>query len=538
MMQKQGGNRMRKKSVALTMAFAVAVGTIAGSTFAYAEEATDTMAPFEDTVELHVVGTEFAAARYPEGDDLTYNIWTRACKDRFNVDVITDWISDDYTTKINLSIAEGDLPDVFTVNESQLQQLIDADLIWDLSDVFDTYASEKLKHYEEVDERSFNAGKRDGKRYAIPTLHYGFIEQPDYVWIRNDWKEELGLEDPKTMDDLVNIAKAFMEKYGGYGIAADQTLDYLNLLAPGWGAHPDVWLKNDDGEIVYGTVQPEMKDAVAAWADWYQEGILSPDFATMDMAKMNESVVAGEVGIQPFMQWWGYEPGPSVVANNGLESMFLPYNIPSATGETVLQSILNSTSSYIVVSKDFEYPEAALKLMNFYVYMNTESSGKEDPDVIDSFLNDGIAHVAGPFSVTNPEEDYEQFVKVNEALKTGDTSNLVTPGQILKYDSIKEYEAGREDYIGYYLQMGFDDSAYGIGKRILDSGEYVESYLWGITPETLLNAGSTLDDILTEGFTKIIIGSEPIDYFDTVVENWEKAGGEQATAEMNELYKD
>ena len=238
------------------------------------------------------------------------------------------------------------------------------------------------------------------------------------------------------------------------------------------------------------------------------------------------------------MQWWGYEPGPSVVANNGLDSMFLPYNIPSATGETVMQSILNPTSSYIVVSKDFEYPEAALKLMNFYVYMNTESSGKEDPDVINSFLNDGIAHVAGPFSVTNPEEDYEQFVKVNEALKTGDTSNLVTPGQILKYDSIKEYEAGREDYIGYYLQMGFDDSAYGIGKRILDSGEYVESYLWGITPETLLNAGSTLDDILTEGFTKIIIGSEPIDYFDTVVENWEKAGGEQATAEMNELYKD
>ena len=64
----------------------------------------------------------------------------------------------------------------------------------------------------------------------------------------------------------------------------------------------------------------------------------------------------------------------------------------------------------------------------------------------------------------------------------------------------------------------------------------MKSELKGFTPETILNTGTTLDDILTEGFTKIIIGDQPIEYFDTVVENWKKAGGEQATKEMNELY--
>ena len=84
--------------------------------------------------------------------------------------------------------------------------------------------------------------------------------------------------------------------------------------------------------------------------------------------------------------------------------------------------------------------------------------------------------------------------------------------------------------------MSLGRCAYGIAKDIVDNGKYVKSELKGITPETIVNSGSTLDDILTEGFTKIIIGDQPIDYFDTVVENWKAAGGEQATNEMNGIY--
>lgn len=77
-----------------------------------------------------------------------------------------------------------------------------------------------------------------------------------------------------------------------------------------------------------------------------------------------------------------------------------------------------------------------------------------------------------------------------------------------------------------------------MAKQVLDEGNYIKSALWGPTPETLLNSGSTLDDILTEGYTKIIIGEEPIDYFDTIVQSWMAAGGEAATREMNEMYGD
>ena len=65
---------------------------------------------------------------------------------------------------------------------------------------------------------------------------------------------------------------------------------------------------------------------------------------------------------------------------------------------------------------------------------------------------------------------------------------------------------------------------------------YIKSKLWGATPEVLLNYRTTLDDLLTEGYTKIIMGREPIDYFENVVENWYSAGGQAATDAMNQAY--
>ena len=123
---------------------------------------TDIWAPYDETVTLHTVTSETASAGYPDGDDVTNNVWTREYKNRFNVEVATDWVSDEYDTKLNLSIAEGDIPDVFHVNESQLQQLVDADLILDLTDLYETYASDTIKGYINGDPDCLEAGKYSG----------------------------------------------------------------------------------------------------------------------------------------------------------------------------------------------------------------------------------------------------------------------------------------------------------------------------------------------------------------------------------------
>lgn len=494
---------------------------------------------YSDTVTISTVTSEYLSAKYPEGDDITNNAWIRAYKDRFNIEVVTDWVSDEYDTKLNLSISSGELPDVFKVNSAQLNLLAEADMLYDMTEVFEEYASDRLKQYMQDDYDSYQSGVIKGKFLGIPQMHWGIIDQPDYIWIRKDWKEALKLDDPKTMEDVVNIAKAFNDAgYSSYGMAVDQTLDYLNLTAIAWNAHPDMWIEGSDGNIAYGSVQPEMKAAIAEWAKWYQEGILNPDFATLDFNAMNEAVVSGNVGVQPFYQWWGYNPGVDTVSSNGAESIFEPYLIPSAIGEEVMQSIFFANGSYTVVSKDCKNPEAAVKLLNFYAYMVDEAAGKEDSEILSGFLDSDMAHVVGAFRVLNPACDYEQYAAVSKALETGDTSAFTTSGMWQKYNNSVEFKTNQTpSATGDYMQQGHEKSSYGLSTYVLDNNLYIKSKLWGAAPEAQLNYGSTLDDLLTEGFTKIIMGIESIDYFDTVVANWKSAGGDEVTAQMNEMYK-
>lgn len=492
---------------------------------------------YKEPVTVHTVRAEYSSAQFPQGDDMTQNVWTRAYKERLNIDVVTDWVTDEYDTKLNLAISSNKLPDVFHVNASQLQQLIKADMIMDLTDIFDQYASEGIKGYMEADPSSYESGMKDGRLYGIPQLHWGFIEQPDFLWIRNDWKEEQGLPDPKTVEDVKNMAIAFKEAYGGYGIAVDQTLDYLNLLAVGWGAHPDMWIPGEDGQLVYGSVQPEMKDAIAEWAEWFKLGIIDPEFGIKDFSAMNAGIVSGKAGIQPYYQWWGYNPGVDLVTNQGTDAIFYPYNIPTVDGSNPVHSVFFANGVYTVVNKNYAHPEAALKLLNFYAQMLDEGSETETPETLAAFLDKDIAHVTGAFKIINPQTDYVQYERVSEALQTGDTSAFTTSGMWQKYNNSMEFmNNGTPAAVGDYLQQGAPKSAYGISKTVLDNGEYIETGLKGAPPEQLAKYGSTLDDILTEGFTKIIMGSADIDYFDTVVQNWSTAGGEEVTRAVNEAY--
>ena len=90
-------------------------------------EEIDIWAPFEETVTVTSVKSDYSYISYPEGDDIDNNLWTRTYLDRFNIKVENEWVSDDYDTKLNLQIAEGNIPDFVRVNATQLEQLRFAD---------------------------------------------------------------------------------------------------------------------------------------------------------------------------------------------------------------------------------------------------------------------------------------------------------------------------------------------------------------------------------------------------------------------------
>ena len=496
--------------------------------------------PYEEEVVLTTVVEENSGTNFQNGDTYDDNTWYRAYKERFNIQVKNLWVSNDYGTKLNLSIADKDIPDVFHVDGKQLEQLEKSGLIMDLTELFDKYASDNLKSYMEQEKDTYETGCYDGKLYGIPQLSYGIIDQFQYVWIRKDWKEQLGLADPQTMDDVAAIAKAFVENFDEceYGLAEYQSLDNMNRLALGFGAHTGVWLEQEDGTIEYGSIQPEMKEMLALYAQWYADGIINPDFATTKYEKMCEDVINGKCGVVPFAQWFGYNPGPNIVDNLGAEAIFEPYPIPSANGQEVKGTVSFGNRGYIVISNKCKNPEAAIKLINFWCYMMDDAAGNEDPEFISSLFDNNYPNIPYGLCVINPNTDYNQYIQVTEALARGlDEDTTAMGSNASKYNSCVAWVRNQDSSgVGDWLQQGNDKSAYGIAKEYVDNKTYVKNAVWGLDTPLMQSYGSTLYGQLTIGFTEIIQGTQPIDYFDTLVQNWKDAGGDQVTAEVNEIY--
>lgn len=130
--------------------------------------------------------------------------------------------------------------------------------------------------------------------------------------------EKLGLSVPETIDDVKHIALTFAEEnpanqemgniglavsttlYGGTGISSEYG---MNLIFASFGAYPGRWLTDAEGMPVYGSVQPNVKDALGMLADWYQEGVLDRDFLIRTQDDIAELIAQGRCGIF-FAPWW------------------------------------------------------------------------------------------------------------------------------------------------------------------------------------------------------------------------------------------
>ena len=66
--------------------------------------------------------------------------------------------------------------------------------------------------------------------------------------------------------------------------------------------------------------------------------------------------------------------------------------------------------------------------------------------------------------------------------------------------------------------------------------ELVYNEFVGVPGEVANAKSASLDSMLQQEFVKIISCQEPLDAFDSAVEAWKTAGGDEVTAEVNAWY--
>ena len=518
-----------------------------------AGSAVDPFAKYDETVVVSIGRSIDPNYKY-EGDDTAEdNVYTRWLKDAYNIEVKHEWESStaDYGQKVSLAIGSNDLPDAMLVDETQLRQMVKAGQLADLTEVYEKYGTDRLKQIYESNEGLLEGVTFDGKLYALPETT---LPSAPLTWIRKDWLDKLGLEEPKSLEDIEKIAKAFIDnKMGGdntIGIVGTQqggslystflsSSDHFLNFSPvffAMDAYPGIWVEDENGNAQYGSTTEETKAAVSILRDWYAEGIIDKEIAIRKSSQ--EVISSGQTGIF-FGPWWSaYNLTDSI--KNDPEANWRPYAAPlNAEGE--FNSNQATGSNFIVVKKSYEHPEAIIKMLNIHVNEKEESYktavGKEmTSQEIPLFLIMGHGdQLDYAVNTTQKVLTGEMSLEEVDKLNYGFTYELASHVKNVKLEPFDNYD------IQYWDQETDKDFFTHIYAHLNGGSTFVNTKVnWTKSlataqTKTMQSKWSNLKKLEDEVLLKIIMGTAPIEEFDSFVEKWKQQGGNEITEEVNAL---
>lgn len=509
------------------------------------EAAFDPMAKYDPPIELRTVKDITTDSPLKDGDTYDDNVWTREYLDTLGIKLKNDWLVSDgkFAEKLNLTIASGDLPDMFYANNVQFTQLVDAGKIHDLTEIWDKYASEKLKRLYSGDGGiALKSGTVDGKLMSIPAMT-GNLGPAKMVWVRKDWAAKLNTPDIKTFADVVATAEAFAKgdpdgngKDDTYGLGmgmpvSPQAPGFSDMMGFFNSFHAVMmdWKADESGNLVWGSLQPEAKTALAKLAELYKAGLIDREFVSKSADQIAQDIVNNKIGIFYGSNWNPYYPLYDLHVKDGVD--WQPYKIPSADGTPAKAQLAFSIATYQVVNKEFAHPEALVQMLNLYVE-KTES----DPATYLKYGTgaDGTMYSRfAPVYALDPDDTRGVHLKTLKAIETGDCTTLLGTFQSRCEMIVDWTKTGNREYWNVSRQQGPDSSFSVIDQYFNEDLLIPPAYIGGATPAVIANQGA-LTKLENETFAKIITGAVGIDEFDKFVETWKKLGGDQMTKEVNE----
>lgn len=478
----------------------------------------------------------------PEGNTYEDNAYTRYLRKMLNIQNESVYMEREerYDEYVNILVKDHTLPDVLVISDREtLHELVENDLVEDLTEVYESCASPRIREmYDSYGGELLEGGKFDGRLMAIPetVIDHG----PCLLWLRKDWMDELGLEEPESLEEAFVIIEEFRKNRMGaeqgeepIGLLCDTSLvgttstNYsVEPVFDIFHASPQRWIMNEQGEILYGSVTKETKEALGYLNQLYERGILDTDFALRAQNNLRDLVVEGRCGAFFGLWWTPNNPLMDTYSQEG-GAEWEPYYL---TGDVQTENQRFTTfrdNKYVVVRKGYEHPEIVMKIISvLFDYTRYEA---KDADEVNSYFALNVDPTARPLviNVDYYEATYKVTENIRKALNGEISVNSLSAIEKSYYDACSNYLEGRnvtaEDWAAYKSRI----SAVGL----LIDGNYkppVRKYLEdtdGEIPEAL----KTLEK---NTFIQIIMGKKSLDYFDEFVEMWYEQGGEELTEQV------
>lgn len=396
---------------------------------------------------------------FQEGDSAESNGMTRWYENELGIQWKMAWTSGDSESnsqRLDLAFASDDLPDVISPSIAQLAKYVAAGKIQPLDDLIEQYASPLVKWaIKDVEEQTagafFAPVTIGGHIYALPQM------SDTLAWwtnnfIRTDILEEMGCEMPTTLAELEAIFDKYIEMYPGqYPVVLSKDLqdsgNTFQTVLTACNAYMDMWMEDENGELVYTSIQPEMRTALERMATWYEKGYIDPEFVVVDGNKESE-IVSGGDWLFCYGYWWKIATFCNTWANvEGSEISAVPFLLGDDGTCSVMKNAWYTSINAITTS--CEHPEAAIYALNAF----WDSYYRNDVELREMLAAEGynwhypVTEPRDPINVDEVNEKYSYVAEPKLLWKFDYPEELVGPGFMNDY-----YTHGNLTY-GFYGRL-------------------------------------------------------------------------------------
>jgi putative aldouronate transport system substrate-binding protein len=471
--------------------------------------------------ELTVMTTLFGTAPDPNGEV------QQAVEKLIGKKLKITWVPNaEYGDKTNVTLASDNIPDVMVVNEKGpgFVKAAEAGAFWDLTGKLDKYPNLKP-----ADEQTAKNSMTNGKTYGIyrvrPLLRSGIV-------IRKDWLAKLGLKEPQTTEDLYAVAKAFTErdpdgngKKDTYGLIVPKWPGNYASASPydvveTWFGAPNGWGERD-GKLVPGFDTPEFLEANRWMRKWVTEGLINPDFATLDTANWNDPFVQGKGGM--------------IIDVNVRATQLLDLfkeKTPKDFDKVTLVGNLKRPDG-----QKFSYP-----FTGYNMVMAISKQHIRTEEQLDQTLQtlDKLASKEGSILLTNGIEGRNFEVEGEFAVPINQDDAKV---KAIQNDVDKAFiQLGTRASVGMgaYRLKPNDEASRKMRDRFdvlmnEDLKTAVFNPALGVVAPTAVSKGQTLDTIIPDARIKYLSGAITEDQLKAQIKRWYDSGGTQIAQEVNDL---
>ena len=518
-------------------------------------------APKESAVEVPEMPEEPASAEesieepavqrpvvsYPLFDDVTtFTLWTSNSPDlseiisdlneylvfsqleqatnvRWDATLVSFFSSDE---QFQLMVASQDYTDVvcraIDSYTGGTDQAIEEEFLIDASDLIDENMPNLLDWFDKYPELRKQMTTVEGNIGGFPKFYQEPSDVNEGALIRLDWLEELGLESPKTYDDLHNVLTQFKEQKNASAplVIPVNTGVQGNLL---YGYNIDNYYQVD-GQVRFGPMQPEFKEYLTMMNQWYNEGLLSDSFLTSQAEVLMDfsTILSGDTGVwcgsgtqsitqllsmaaesQPDMRITGMTnvTKDGDTAHVGTESQIL---------DSIMWSITTQCSDPAAIARyvDYLYSDAGILLANYGVEGETFHYVDGKPVLTELVTN-------------NPDYSYNLALNIF----TCDRQTPV-PFIIDEQKARNDYSEDQSNAVAVWNEA--TDGLYniprqGVNMTTKEQEEYNSIY-------------SDIDTYMDETISKFVVGDLSLDQFDSFVQKLKDMGIEDCIAIEQTAY--